>query len=163
MLKGVTSGGGGITPGTTIITGGTNTRVLFDDNGVVGESAGLTYVKGTGTLSTTAVVGGNLTDSALTSGRVTFAGTSGILSDNANLLFSSTGSVSGGPSLTIGSGASTSSGWLMGYTNWVGLGTGSTLHSTGVVASTTNYTLASDGVNFTYLNAGSFGNWRSGR
>lgn len=56
MLKGVTSGGGGITPGTTVITGGTNTRVLFDDNGVVGESAGLIYVKATGQLTATLLV-----------------------------------------------------------------------------------------------------------
>lgn len=57
MLKGVTSGGGGgITPGTTIITGGTNTRVLFDDNGVVGESAGFVYVKATGQATATLLV-----------------------------------------------------------------------------------------------------------
>lgn len=42
-----------ITVGTTTITGGTNTRVLFDDNGVIGESAGLTYVKASGLLSST--------------------------------------------------------------------------------------------------------------
>lgn len=34
-----------ITIGTTTITSGTNTRVFFDDNGVVGEDAGLTYNK----------------------------------------------------------------------------------------------------------------------
>lgn len=41
----------GITIGTSVITGGTDTRVLFDDAGVVGESAGLTYLKATGKLS----------------------------------------------------------------------------------------------------------------
>lgn len=56
MLKAVVGGSGGgsaagITIGTSIITGGTDTRVLFDDAGVVGESAGLTYVKATGMLS----------------------------------------------------------------------------------------------------------------
>lgn len=156
MLRGVASGGGsaaaGITIGTSIITGGTNTRVLFDDSGVVGESSGLTYVKGSGTLTGTALVGGNITDSALTAGRVTFAGTAGLLGDNANLLFSATGSVSGGPLLTIGSGAGASSGWTMGYTNALGLSTGSTLHITGVTASTTNYTLYSDPT-YTILNA----------
>lgn len=41
----------GITPGSTVITGGTDKRVLFDDAGVVGEDAGLTYDKTTGNLS----------------------------------------------------------------------------------------------------------------
>lgn len=41
----------GITIGSSVITGGTDTRVLFDDAGVVGESAGLTYLKATGKLS----------------------------------------------------------------------------------------------------------------
>lgn len=53
MLKAVAGGGGaasGVTIGTSVITGGTNTRVLFDDSGVIGESAGLTFVKATGTL-----------------------------------------------------------------------------------------------------------------
>src|ERR1700687_2604365 len=54
-------GGGGITIGTTAITSGTDTRVLFDDGGKVGESAGLTYVKGTSTLTA-----GQLVDSGLT-------------------------------------------------------------------------------------------------
>jgi hypothetical protein len=39
------SGIGAVTPGTTPIVGGTNTRVLFDDNGVIGESANLTFDK----------------------------------------------------------------------------------------------------------------------
>ncbi len=64
MLKGLTAPSGGITPGTTVITGGTNTRVLFDDNGVVGESAGLTYVKSTGTLTATVLTGGNVNATA---------------------------------------------------------------------------------------------------
>jgi hypothetical protein len=54
----------GLTVGTTTIASGTNTRVLFDDSAVLGESAGLTYVKGTGTLSATAFSGpltGNVT------------------------------------------------------------------------------------------------------
>lgn len=51
------SAASGITIGTSVITSGTNTRVLFDDSGVVGESAGLTYVKGTGTLTATVFAG----------------------------------------------------------------------------------------------------------
>ena len=46
----------GITIGTSVITGGTNTRVLFDDNGVVGESAGFVYVKATGQATATLLV-----------------------------------------------------------------------------------------------------------
>ena len=38
-------GGGGITIGTTTITSGTDTRILFDDGGVVGEDAGLVFNK----------------------------------------------------------------------------------------------------------------------
>lgn len=88
-------GGGGsssLAVGTTVITGGTNTRCLFDDNGVIGESAGCTYVKGTGTLTTTNIVSGiavfsSITTSSLTSGRVTFAGASGLLSDDSDFTF----------------------------------------------------------------------------
>ncbi len=64
-LKAVAGGGGGaasgITIGTSVITGGTNTRVLFDDSGVVGESAGLTYVKASGTLTATFLTAGGVT------------------------------------------------------------------------------------------------------
>ena len=41
---------GGITTGTTTITSGTDTRVLFNDGGVVGEDAGLTFSKTTNIL-----------------------------------------------------------------------------------------------------------------
>lgn len=51
----VGSGGGSgtstIVVGTTVISNGTNTRVLFDDNGAVGEDAGLTYTKATDILT----------------------------------------------------------------------------------------------------------------
>lgn len=39
------AGSSGITIGTTTIASGTNTRVLFDDSGVVGESANMTFDK----------------------------------------------------------------------------------------------------------------------
>lgn len=45
------SGGGGLTVSGTVITGGTNTRVLFDDNGVVGESARFVFNKTTGSVT----------------------------------------------------------------------------------------------------------------
>lgn len=69
MLKAIAAGAGGaasgITIGTSVITSGTNTRVLFDDSGVIGESAGFTYVKATGTVTVTAGVIG--AGSAITS------------------------------------------------------------------------------------------------
>ncbi len=46
--------GGGVTPGTTVITSGTDTRVLFDDAGVVNEDAGFTFHKANATGVTTA-------------------------------------------------------------------------------------------------------------
>lgn len=52
-----TTGGGGITSGTTVITSGTDKRVLFDDAGVVGESAGLTFTKGNGTTTSLFTLG----------------------------------------------------------------------------------------------------------
>ena len=42
---------GGITAGTTAITSGTNTRVIFNDGGVWGEDAGLVYNKTTDVLT----------------------------------------------------------------------------------------------------------------
>ena len=47
------SAASGITVGSSAITSGTNTRVLFDDSATLGESAGLTYVKASGTLAAT--------------------------------------------------------------------------------------------------------------
>lgn len=50
------TGVGALTPGATPISGGTNTRVLFDDNGVVGESALYTFNKSTGALTITGTI-----------------------------------------------------------------------------------------------------------
>jgi hypothetical protein len=44
------AGGSGLTIGTTTITSGTNTRVLYNDSGVVGEDAGFTFIEGTDTI-----------------------------------------------------------------------------------------------------------------
>lgn len=55
------AGGSGLTVGTTTITSGTDTRVPFNDAGVYGEDAGLTYNKTTDILTVGggAIVGGN--------------------------------------------------------------------------------------------------------
>jgi hypothetical protein len=60
--------------------GGSNTQVQFNSSGSLGGSSGLTW---DGSFLTTS----SIKNSALTSGRVTFAGASGLLSDSANLVF----------------------------------------------------------------------------
>jgi hypothetical protein len=60
--------------------GGSNTQVQFNNSGSLGGSSGLTW---DGSFLTTS----SIKNSALTSGRVTYAGASGLLQDSANLLF----------------------------------------------------------------------------
>lgn len=97
------TGGSGITIGTTTITSGTTTRILYDNAGVVGEytltGTGTVVVMQTsptlitpvlGAATYTTLSGGNITDSGLTAGRITFAGTAGILSDDGKLLWDNT-------------------------------------------------------------------------
>ena len=62
---------------------GSNTQVQFNNSGVLGGSAGLTW---DGSFLTAS----SIKNSALTSTRVTFAGASGLLSDSANLTWSGT-------------------------------------------------------------------------
>jgi len=63
--------------------GGSNTQVQFNNSGSLGGSSGLTW---DGSFLTTS----SIKNSALTSGRVTYAGASGLLTDSANLLYSGT-------------------------------------------------------------------------
>ena len=65
------------TKGTGTI-GGSNTQVQFNNNGVLGGASGLTW-------DGTYLTANSIKNSALTSGRVTFAGASGLLTDSANL------------------------------------------------------------------------------
>lgn len=66
--------GGSITPGTTVISGGVNTRVLFDDNGVVGEDAGFTYDKTLDALTVAgSVISTNIVASSTTSQPIVYA------------------------------------------------------------------------------------------
>jgi hypothetical protein len=60
--------------------GGSNTQVQFNNSGSLGGSSGLTW---DGSFLTTS----SIKNSALTSGRVTFAGASGLLTDSASLTF----------------------------------------------------------------------------
>lgn len=62
---------------------GSNTQVQYNNNGVLGASANLTF-------DGTYLIANSIKDSALTSGRVTFAGAAGLLSDSANLTWSGT-------------------------------------------------------------------------
>ena len=63
--------------------GGSNTQVQFNNNGALGGASGFTW---DGTYLTV----NSIKNSALTSGRVTFAGASGLLSDSANLTWNGT-------------------------------------------------------------------------
>jgi hypothetical protein len=63
--------------------GGSNTQVQFNNSGSLGGSSGLTW---DGSFLTTS----SIKNSALTSGRVTYAGASGLLTDSANLTFDGT-------------------------------------------------------------------------
>jgi len=74
--------------------GGSNTQVQFNSSGVLAGSANMTFNGTTLTVN-------DLTDSSLTAGRVTFAGTAGNLTDSANLTWNgSTLAVTGAFSAT---------------------------------------------------------------
>lgn len=71
-------GAGGLEVGVTEITGGTDTRVLFNDGGTVGEDAGFTYVKGTDTATI-----GQIIDSGLTASRAVYSDSNKQLASSA--------------------------------------------------------------------------------
>lgn len=72
---------------------GSNTQVQFNNNGVFGASASLTW-------DGTYLTAGSIKDTALTSGRVTYAGAAGLLSDSASLTFDGTTLTAAGASVT---------------------------------------------------------------
>jgi hypothetical protein len=79
--------------------GGSNTQVQFNNSGSLGGSSGLTW---DGSFLTTS----SIKNSALTNGRVTYAGASGLLVDSANLTFSgSLLAVTGTQTITNSSGS----------------------------------------------------------
>lgn len=83
------SGGSTITIGTTPISGGADTQVLFNDGGFVGSDGNLTYDSATSTLTIGSP--GVLTLGAMTAGSVLFAGTGGVVSqDNARFFWDDT-------------------------------------------------------------------------
>ena len=69
--------------GTIANAAGSNTQIQFNNGGLFGASANLTW-------DGTYLTAGSIKDSALTSGRVTFAGASGLLTDDADLTFDGT-------------------------------------------------------------------------
>jgi len=79
--------------------GGSNTQVQFNNSGSLGGSSGLTW---DGSFLTTS----SIKNTALTSGRVTYAGASGLLTDSANLLYSGTDLTVYGVRVGRGAGAS---------------------------------------------------------
>lgn len=72
---------------------GSNTQVQFNNNGVFGASASLTW-------DGTYLTAGSIKNSALTATRVTYAGASGLLQDSANLTFDGTTLTTTGVSVT---------------------------------------------------------------
>lgn len=97
--------------GGTGVVAGSNTQLQFNNSGVFGASSGLTWdgtsltasnfvSAGNITINTNkftvagstgnTVIGGTATVNTLTSGRVTFAGASGLLTDSANLTWNGT-------------------------------------------------------------------------
>lgn len=62
---------------------GANTQLQFNNNGVFGASANLTW-------DGTYLTAGSIKDSALTAGRITYAGASGVLTDSAELTWDGT-------------------------------------------------------------------------
>src|ERR1019366_5324021 len=88
---GGSSGASGITIGTTAITSGTNTRILFDDSGVVGESAGLTFTKATSPLpgllslvTTSFGLSGNISAPAWTTAGIRYKNVTATMTDTSS-------------------------------------------------------------------------------
>jgi len=77
--------------GATPAIGGSTTQVQFNNAGSLAGSANLTF-------NGTTLTARDITDSSLTSGRITYAGTGGNLVDSANLVFDSNGNVGIGTS-----------------------------------------------------------------
>ena len=69
--------------GGTGVVAGSNTQIQFNNNGVFGAAAGLTW-------DGTYLTANSIKDSALTSGRIMFAGAAGLLSDAAGLTWDGT-------------------------------------------------------------------------
>lgn len=96
--------------------GGSDTQVQFNDSGSFGGDAGFTYNKTTDIATLT----GGLNISALTTGSVLFAGSSGAISqDNANFFWDDTnnrlgiGTTSPGAQLEVDAGAATTKGLIV--------------------------------------------------
>lgn len=69
--------------GTIANAAGSNTQIQFNNGGLFGASSSLTW-------DGTYLTAGSIKNSALTSGRVTFAGASGLMSDSASLTWDGT-------------------------------------------------------------------------
>ena len=117
--------------------GGSNTQVQFNNSGSLGGSSGLTW---DGSFLTTS----SIKNSALTSGRVTYAGASGLLKDSANMTFDDT-------SLTLGGQI------LLSNNNYIGFKNTSASVSASIFNDTSNflnlYNSSNTGTIF-YVNAG---------
>lgn len=156
----------GVTEPTDVLTGATSLKYLAGDatwktatSGTV-TSVNVTTANGVsatgGPITTTgsftftlsaitpsSVSTGALTSSALTAGRVTFAGTSGLLGDSSDFLYNDTTK-----RITVGSSGAGSQGWVIGHSSNSGE---SLMWGTDVTPSTTNAVLGTT-AGFTFFN-----------
>ena len=134
-----------ITSGTTATSGCTAGGVLHSSSDtVVCADTDLTF-NGTTLTATGLTVTNAPTFSALTSGRVPFAGTAGLIGDNANLVYAAANS-----RLRIGhTAAGTTMGWILGSDDSSSI---SRIWASTVTPSSTNYAFATDST-YTWINA----------
>lgn len=93
----------GITISTSVITGGTDTRVLFDDAGTVGENSAFTFTKASGLLKSTALALGGAT---IGSNALAVTGQVSITSGNKLLLVGASTIADASTGLILGSAGS---------------------------------------------------------
>lgn len=100
-----------------------------------------------GTITGVTLSASSITDTGLTSGRIPYASTGGLLADDSLFTWDSTNHI-----LQVGTGSSTSSGLIIGSASYVSGTTGyGYLWATNAAASSTNYALRSNGT-FSILN-----------
>jgi hypothetical protein len=160
--------------GGTGVVAGSNTQVQFNNSGVFGASSGLTWngsvlaatgfsgpLNGSVGASTPSTgVFTSVTDSGLTSGRVTYASTGGLLADSASLTFDGTTLTAGGlataGTVTLSGGTANGVGYLNGSKQFT---TGSALTFDGATFTNTRNTTDGTAAALTLNNSGTTGSY----
>jgi hypothetical protein len=128
--------------------GGSTTQVQFNSSGVLAGSANMTFNGTTLTVN-------DLTDSSLTAGRVTYAGTAGNLVDSANLTFNGTTLTANTLSLTNALATTSGGTGLTSFTS------GGVVYASSTSALATGSALTFDGTNLStsgnYISSASLG------